>query len=106
MFLQSQAQKFEDVEIIVNQLDNNGSYMLVGKGGNIGLSVGNEGILLIDSQFEQLTDKILSGIHNRITDKPVKFVINTHWHQDHTGSNENLVNNEKCDQLMKMLGSA
>lgn len=89
----SQAQKFKDVEIIVNQLDNNGTYMLVGKGGNIGLSVGDDGVLLIDSQFEQLTGKILSAIYNKITDKPVIFVINTHWHQDHTGGNENLVNN-------------
>ena len=89
----SQAQKFKDVEIIVNQLDNNGTYMLVGKGGNIGLSVGDDGVLLIDSQFKQLTDKILSAINNRITDKPVKFLINTHWHQDHTGGNENFVKN-------------
>ena|SRR5215207_877621 len=89
----SQAQKFKDVEIIVNQLDNNGTYMLVGKGGNIGLSVGDNGVLLIDSQFKQLTDKILSAINNRITDKPVKFLIDTHWHQDHTGGNENFVKN-------------
>ncbi len=89
----SQAQKFKDVEIIVNQLDNNGTYMLVGKGGNIGLSVGDAGVLLIDSQFKQLTDKILSAINNRITDKSVKFLINTHWHQDHTGGNENFVKN-------------
>ena len=89
----SQAQKFKDVEIIVNQLDNNGTYMLVGKGGNIGLSVGDDGVLLIDSQFKQLTDKILSAINNRITDNSVKFLINTHWHQDHTGGNENFVKN-------------
>lgn len=89
----SQAQKFKDVEIIVNQLDNNGTYILVGKGGNIGLSVGDDGVLLIDSQFKQLTDKILSSINNRITDKSVKFLFNTHWHQDHTGGNENFVKN-------------
>jgi len=89
----SQAQKFKDVEIIVNQLHNNGTYMLVGKGGNIGLSVGDDGVLLIDSQFKQLTDKILSAINNRITDKSVKFLINTHWHQDHSGGNENFVKN-------------
>jgi cyclase len=89
----SQAQKFKDVKIIVNQLDNNGTYMLVGKGGNIGLSVGDDGVLLIDSQFKQLTDKILYAINNRITDKSVKFLINTHWHQDHTGGNENFVKN-------------
>jgi cyclase len=55
----SQLQKFKDVEIIVNQLNNNGTYMLVGKGGNIGLSVGEEGVLLIDSQFIQLIIKLL-----------------------------------------------
>lgn len=87
----SEAQKIKDVEIIINQV-NNGTYLLVGKGGNIGLSVGDDGVLLIDSQFEQLTDKILSSI-NKITDKPLRFVINTHWHQDHTSGNENLVNN-------------
>ncbi len=89
----SQAQKFKDVEIIVNQLDNNGTYMLFGKGGNIGLSVGEDGVLLIDSQFKQLTKKILSAINNKITDKSVKYLINTHWHQDHTGGNENFANN-------------
>ncbi|HEX7258947.1 MAG TPA: MBL fold metallo-hydrolase, partial [Nitrososphaeraceae archaeon] len=86
----SEAQKMKDVEIIINQV-NNGTYLLVGKGGNIGLPVGDDGVLLIDSQFEQLTDKILSSI-NKITDKPLRFVINTHWHQDHTSGNENLVN--------------
>jgi glyoxylase-like metal-dependent hydrolase (beta-lactamase superfamily II) len=88
----SQAQKFKDVEIIANQLTN-ATYMLVGKGGNIGLSVGEDGVLLIDSQFKQLTDKIMSTINNKITttDKPIKFLINTHWHQDHTDGNENLV---------------
>ena len=92
----SHSQKFKDVEIIVNQLDNKGTYMLVGKGGNIGLSVGGDGVLLIDSQFEQLTDKILSAINSKMVpvgDKQVKFLINTHWHQDHTGGNGNLVNN-------------
>ncbi len=83
-----EAQKFKDVEITVNQLTN-ATFMLEGKGGNIGLSIGNDGVLLIDSQFEQLTDKILSSI-NSITNKPIKFVINTHWHQDHSGGNENL----------------
>jgi cyclase len=87
-----EAQKFEDVEIAINQLTN-GTYMLVGKGGNIGLSIGNDGVLLIDLQFQQLTNKILSSINN-ITNKPIKFVINTHWHQDHSGGNENLVKEE------------
>jgi cyclase len=86
----SHAQKFKDVDIIANQLTNE-TYMLVGKGGNIGVSVGDDGVLLIDSQFRQLTDKIMSTINNKITDKAIKFLINTHWHQDHTDGNENLV---------------
>lgn len=86
----SYAQKFKDVEIIANQLTNE-TYMLIGKGGNIGVSVRDDGVLLIDSQFKQLTDKIMSTINNKITDKPIKFLINTHWHQDHTDGNENIV---------------
>jgi glyoxylase-like metal-dependent hydrolase (beta-lactamase superfamily II) len=54
---------------------------------NIGLSVGDEGVLLIDSQFNELTEKILSAIDSK-TDKPTKLFINTQWHQDHTGGND------------------
>jgi len=64
-------------------------YMLKGRGGNIGLSVGADGAFLIDDQFAPLTDKILAAVAE-LTDKPVKFVVNTHWHGDHTGGNENL----------------
>ena len=67
----------------------NGAYMLVGNGGNIGLSVGEDGVLMIDDQFAPLTDKILASVAE-VTDKPVTFVVNTHWHGDHTGGNENL----------------
>ena len=84
------AQKFKDVEISVDQLTN-GTFILTGKGGNIGLSIGKDGILLIDSQFKQLSDKIIAAI-GKITDKPIRFVINTHWHQDHNDGNENLAN--------------
>ena len=66
-----------------------GIYMLTGKGGNIGLSVGTDGVFLIDDQFAPLTDRIKAAIA-RLSDKPVKFVLNTHWHPDHTGGNENL----------------
>ena len=67
----------------------NGVYMLVGSGGNIGLSVGPDGAFLIDDQFAPLTDKILKAIA-AVTDKPVRFLVNTHWHFDHTGGNENI----------------
>jgi len=79
---------FNDIEIqTIKAAD--GIYMLTGKGGNIGLSVGTDGVFLIDDQFAPLTDRIKAAI-TRLSDKPVKFVLNTHWHPDHTGGNENL----------------
>ena len=64
-------------------------YMMTGSGGNLGVSVGEDAVFLIDDQFAPLTPKIQAAIA-KITDKPVKFVLNTHWHSDHTGGNENL----------------
>ena len=66
-------------------------YMLEGQGGNIGISVGDDDIVMIDSQFAPLTPKILAAI-KAISDKPIKFLINTHWHHDHVGGNENIKN--------------
>lgn len=67
-----------------------GIYMLTGAGGNMNIvvSVGNDGVLLIDDVFPELTDVIIGEIRE-LTEKPVRFVINTHWHWDHTGGNEN-----------------
>ncbi len=66
-----------------------GIFMLTGRGGNIGLSVGDDGAFLIDDQYAPLTEKILAAIAEK-TEHPVRFVINTHWHGDHTGGNENM----------------
>ncbi len=66
-------------------------YMLTGSGGNIGISIGKDGVFMIDDQFAPLTKKILAEIKT-LTDKPVKFLINTHWHGDHTGGNQNMKN--------------
>ena len=65
-----------------------GVYMLTGSGGNIGLSVGEDGPFVVDDQFAGLTEKILAAIA-AVSDGPVRFVLNTHWHGDHTGGNEN-----------------
>ena len=82
------AQEMADVEIQTQQV-RDGVYMLVGEGGNIGLSVGEDGVFVIDDQFAPLTERILEAIA-AITAEPVRFVFNTHWHGDHTGGNENM----------------
>ena len=64
-------------------------YKLKGRGGNIGLFIGDDGVFMIDDQFAPLTQKILEAIQ-KITNKPLKYLINTHWHGDHTGGNENI----------------
>ena len=76
------------VEIKVEQLAP-GVAVLFGAGGNIGLSHGEDGNVLIDDQFAPLTARILAAV-NSVDPDPVKFVVNTHWHGDHSGGNENL----------------
>ena len=84
----AQAQRnFDNVQIEATQVADN-IYMLTGSGGNIGVIIGEDGTFIIDDQFAPLTEKITAKIAE-LTDNPVKFVINTHWHGDHTGGNEN-----------------
>ena len=66
-----------------------GVYYLEGTGGNIGLSIGEDGVIMIDDQFAPLTDRIVAAI-KEVSDGDIRFVINTHVHGDHTGGNENL----------------
>lgn len=61
-------------------------YMLEGAGGNIGVSVGDDGLLIVDDQFAPLADKIRAALKG-IADKKLHFILNTHWHGDHTGGN-------------------
>ncbi len=91
VFITVNAQRdWSKVEITSEKLTDN-IYVLFGAGGNIGLALGNEKAYVIDDQFGPLTDKILAHIKT-ITSKPVSFVLNTHWHGDHTGGNENMAN--------------
>lgn len=79
-------QDFSSVEIKVHPVAG-AVYMLEGAGGNIGVSVGDDGIVIVDDQYAPLAPKIKAALAT-ITDEPVRFVLNTHFHGDHTGGNE------------------
>jgi len=82
-----QEQDFSKVQIKVTKVYVN-IYLLEGEGGNIAASVGDDGIVIVDDQYAPLADKIAAALKNiGVTDKPVRFVINTHYHGDHTGGN-------------------
>src|ERR1700675_4912802 len=90
--LRAQNKDFSKVEIKVTKVSGN-IYMLEGEGGNIAASVGEDGIVIVDDQYAPLADKIQAALKNlKITDKPVRFVINPHYHGDHTGGNEPFAN--------------
>jgi cyclase len=82
---QAQQPDFSKVEIKAIDLGHN-TYMLEGLGGNITVAVGSDGIIMVDTQFAPLHDKIKAAIA-KISPLPVKYVINTHYHGDHTGGN-------------------
>ena len=81
-------QNFDTVKITTTKITD-AVYMLQGAGGNIGVLVGKDGVILIDDQFAPLTEKIKKAV-SEISDKPLRFVINTHYHGDHVGGNQNL----------------
>src|ERR1043165_2333613 len=83
---QAQGQDFSKVEMKVQKVAGS-VYMIEGAGGNIGASVGDDGIVMVDDEFLPLADKIEAALKG-ITDKPVKVVLNTHWHGDHTGGHQ------------------
>jgi glyoxylase-like metal-dependent hydrolase (beta-lactamase superfamily II) len=76
---------FSKVEIKATKVAGN-VYMLEGSGGNIGVSVGDDGLLIVDDQFAPLADKIRAALKG-LADKKLRFILNTHWHGDHTGGN-------------------
>ena len=88
----AQDRDFSKVQIKVTKVSGN-VYMLEGEGGNIAASVGEDGIVIVDDQFAPLADKIQAALKSLgVTDKPVRFVINTHYHGDHTGGNQPFAN--------------
>lgn len=101
------AQDLENVEIETVPVAE-GIYMLVGEGGNIGVSVGADGAFLIDDQFAPLTEKIQAAV-SALSNNAIRFILNTHWHFDHTGGNENfgragvtIVAHDKVRELMSV----
>jgi cyclase len=81
-------QNFDNVEVHALPVQGN-IYMLVGAGGNITVQVGKDGVLLVDTEYAQLSNKILAAIRT-ISDGPLRYIVNTHYHPDHTSGNENL----------------
>lgn len=81
-------QDFDDVDIHVLHVQGN-IYMLVGAGGNITLQAGDQGVLIVDTMYAPLSDKIFAAIRS-ISNKPLTYIINTHAHSDHIGGNANL----------------
>ncbi|HET7039992.1 MAG TPA: MBL fold metallo-hydrolase [Gemmatimonadales bacterium] len=80
-------QNWDSVRIAVTPVGP-GVHMLTGRGGNLGVSSGPDGVFVIDDQYAPLTGKITAAIRT-VSDGPIRFVLNTHWHGDHTGGNEN-----------------
>jgi glyoxylase-like metal-dependent hydrolase (beta-lactamase superfamily II) len=81
-------QNFDNVEIHTLKVQGN-VYMLVGAGGNMTVQVGDDGVLVVDTQFAELSEKIYAAIR-KLSDKPIRYIINTHFHPDHTGGNATL----------------
>ena len=86
-FAQGQQQDFSKVEIKTHQVAGN-FYYLEGQGGNVGVLIGDDGVLMIDDQFAPLSEKLQAAIKG-LSNKPIRMLINTHVHGDHTGGNEN-----------------
>ena len=85
---QAQQPDFSQVHIKTTKISGN-LYTLDGQGGTIGVLAGPDGVFMVDSQFAPLSEKIIAAIH-QISDRPIRFLVNTHVHGDHTGGNENL----------------
>ena len=83
--IQAQQRDWSQVQMKATKVSGN-VYMLEGAGGNIGVSVGPDGILIVDDQFAPLADKIRASL-KELGQGKLRFILNTHWHGDHTGGN-------------------
>ena len=81
-------QNFDNVEVHTLPVQGN-IHMLVGAGGNITVQAGKDGVLLVDSEYPQVADKVLAAV-KKISEEPLRYIINTHYHADHTAGNERL----------------
>jgi glyoxylase-like metal-dependent hydrolase (beta-lactamase superfamily II) len=81
----AQQQDFSKVEVKTTDLGHS-TYMLEGAGGNVTIAVGTNGVIMVDAQFAPMHDKLKAAIA-KVTNQPVKYLINTHYHGDHTGGN-------------------
>ncbi|WP_284619984.1 MBL fold metallo-hydrolase [Aquabacterium humicola] len=110
-------QDWAKVEIKIEKLAGS-TYMLTGAGGNLGVSVGDDAVLIVDDQFAPLAPRIQAAIAT-LSKQPVRFVLNTHWHYDHTGGNEalgkggaaivahaNVRRRMSADQVIQFVGSS
>ena len=86
-YAQAPQPDFSKVEIKTTQIGDN-FYTLEGQGGTIGVLTGPDGVFMVDSEFAPLSEKIAAAIH-QLSDKPIRFMVNTHVHGDHTGGNAN-----------------
>ena len=84
--LRAQERDFSQVTVNTEKVAE-GVWMLSGAGGNIGVSAGEDGVFLIDDDYAPLTEKVRAAVA-AISPKPIRFLLNTHWHGDHTGGNE------------------
>ena len=88
----AQTPDFDAVDVTITHV-RGAIYVIEGLGGNIGVSAGDDGVFIVDDQYAPLVPKILRAIRS-VSSEPVRFVINTHWHDDHMGGNRPMVEAE------------